>query len=44
MVIDQHIEKFVTKWALPTLLQTAKDETELKIVRMLGGSEADLVD
>jgi len=43
MVIDQHIEKYVTKWALPTLLQTAKDETELKIVRMLGGSEADLV-
>lgn len=43
MVIDQHIEKFVTKWTLPTLLQTAKDQAELKIVQMLGGSEADLV-
>ena len=39
MVIDQHIEKYTAKWALPALLQTAKDETELKMVRMLGGTE-----
>lgn len=44
MVIDQHIEKFTTKWALPALLKTAKDAIELKTVGMLGGSEADLVD
>jgi hypothetical protein len=38
MVIDQHIEKFTTKLAMPALLQNAKDETELKIVRMLGST------
>lgn len=43
MVIDQHIEKFTTQWTLPALLQTAVDAAELKTVRMLGGSEADLV-
>lgn len=44
MVIDQHIEKFATKWTLPALLQNAKDATELKMVRMLGGTEKDLTD
>ena len=42
MVIDQHISKYAKNWVLPALLQSAKDEAELKIVRMLGGSGADL--
>lgn len=42
MLLDQLIEKQTKKWEMPSLLKEAQQVTELELVRILGGTEADL--